>query len=299
MPYQEPEFLPWDGRRVPLTFVAGYLGAGKTTLINELLARTDRPIAVFVNDVGQVNLDARLIRRRHGDTIELTDGCVCCSLSGGFGEAFDRLRARPEPPDHLVVELSGVADPARVLPWGHTAGFRLDGIVTVVDAQRLEGQLADPLIGPAVEAQARSADLVVLTKLSAGDEPVVRRRLDGVLGSASDRVPVVVSGDGAWSAAGLIQIGGRRPGGVAEVPPVTLFDRHAVEHRTLRRPIDRRTLEAVLDDLGPAVVRAKGIAVDPRGRRWLIQVVGARRSITELPEAEDEAPTDLVVISLR
>jgi G3E family GTPase len=52
--YQEPEFLPWDGRRVPLTFVAGYLGAGKTSVINELLAVTDRPIAVLVNDVGEI-----------------------------------------------------------------------------------------------------------------------------------------------------------------------------------------------------------------------------------------------------
>ncbi len=60
MAYQEPEFLPWDGRRVPLTFVAGYLGAGKTTAINELLAVTDRPIAVLVNDVGEINIDAAL-----------------------------------------------------------------------------------------------------------------------------------------------------------------------------------------------------------------------------------------------
>ena len=68
-----------DGRRVPVTLVGGYLGSGKTTLINELLGRTDRPIAVLVNDVGEVNVDAALISRRSSDTIELTDGCVCCS----------------------------------------------------------------------------------------------------------------------------------------------------------------------------------------------------------------------------
>ena len=74
MRYQEPEFLPWDGRRVPLTFVSGYLGAGKTTLINNVLAVTDRPIAVLVNDVGEINVDAKLIKRHSGDTIELNDG---------------------------------------------------------------------------------------------------------------------------------------------------------------------------------------------------------------------------------
>ena len=69
--YREPEYLPWDGRRVPLTFVGGYLGAGKTSIINDVLLEASHPIAVIVNDVGTVNIDARLIRRRHGDTIEL------------------------------------------------------------------------------------------------------------------------------------------------------------------------------------------------------------------------------------
>ena len=66
MPYAEPEFLPWDGRRVPITFVGGYLGAGKTTAINEVLAAADRPIAVIVNDVGcdqhRCGADSRSVR---------------------------------------------------------------------------------------------------------------------------------------------------------------------------------------------------------------------------------------------
>ena len=71
MLYDEPEFAPWDGRRVPVTLVGGYLGAGKTTIINDLLARTTRPIAVLVNDVGSINIDAALVARHSGDTIEL------------------------------------------------------------------------------------------------------------------------------------------------------------------------------------------------------------------------------------
>ncbi|MEM1333206.1 MAG: GTP-binding protein [Actinomycetota bacterium] len=125
MAYVEPEFLPWDGRRVPVTFVGGYLGAGKTTAINEVLAATDRPIAVIVNDAGSVNVDAALIARRDGDTIELTDGCVCCTSIDDMGAAFDTIRARPEPPDHVVIELSGVAEPTNVVPWGRSAGFLL------------------------------------------------------------------------------------------------------------------------------------------------------------------------------
>ena len=87
----EPEFLPWDGRRVPVTFLAGYLGSGKTTLINSVLATTDRPVAVFVNDVGSVNVDARLIRRLSGDTLELTVEMGRLSARAGKGSGTATL----------------------------------------------------------------------------------------------------------------------------------------------------------------------------------------------------------------
>ncbi|MCB9390180.1 MAG: hypothetical protein H6512_11640 [Acidimicrobiia bacterium] len=92
----EDGFAPWDGRRVPVTLLGGYLGAGKTTALNALLARTDRPIALIVNDVGAINVDAALVARRSGDAVELTDGCVCCGIAGGLAAALDSLRERPQ-----------------------------------------------------------------------------------------------------------------------------------------------------------------------------------------------------------
>ena len=181
--YREPEFLPWDGRRVPITFVGGYLGAGKTTAINELLASTDRPIAVIVNDVGSVDVDAKLIRRRHGDTIELTDGCVCCSSIDGIGAAFDQIRSRAEPPDHVLVELSGVAEPSQVVWWGTTAGFRLDGVVVVAAADQLGDPSLPPWIRERLDRQIAAADLLVLTKTDLVDDgarSVARARLAGL-----------------------------------------------------------------------------------------------------------------------
>ena len=151
MPYQEPEYLPWDGRRVPITFVGGYLGAGKTTAINEVLATADRPIAVVVNDAGAVNVDAALIRGCDGDAIELTDGCVCCTNIDDMGAAFDTIRSRPDPPDHMVVELSGVAEPTNVIPWGRSAGFLLDGVVIVVAVDQLTKGVAVVGAGPGHE----------------------------------------------------------------------------------------------------------------------------------------------------
>ena len=294
--YREPEFLPWDGRRVPLTFVGGYLGAGKTTLINEVLATTDRPIAVMVNDVGEVNIDAALIKKRSGDTIELTDGCVCCSLIDGFGAAFDQIRARPEPPDHLVVELSGVAQPERLAPWGKTAGFMLDGIVILIDVERCEEGLADTYLSDTLESQIRAADLLVLTKLDLVDTETADR-VRSALTELAPGTPLIDVAN-ARDASTLLTLGGRRPGGVGDVPESTLFDKHEVERRPLPAGIERSALDAMLADLEDDVVRAKGIAELDDGSMVLIQVVGRRAAVAALPQPELQPATDLVVIRL-
>jgi len=170
--YQEPEYLPWDGRRVPITFVGGYLGAGKTTAINEVLANADRPIAIVVNDAGSINIDAALIKGCDGDSIELTDGCVCCTNINDMGQAFDTIRSRVEPPDHVVIELSGIAEPNNVIPWGDSAGFLLDGVVIVVAVDQLLDSELSGSVKLHIEAQVRAADLLVLTKtdLASADE---------------------------------------------------------------------------------------------------------------------------------
>lgn len=294
--YLEPEFLPWDGRRVPLTFVGGYLGSGKTTLINELLARTDRPIAVMVNDVGEVNIDASLIKKRSGDTIELTDGCVCCSLVDGFGAAFDQIRARQIPPDHVVVELSGVAQPERLVPWGRSAGFRLDGIVVLIDAERIEAGLGDPYLVDTLESQVRAADLIVVTKLDLVDDTTADR-VRNRIGTLAPETPIV-DVEHAGDASTLLALGGRRPGGATAIPEPTLFDAHVVERRPLPLGISRSQLEAVIADLESDVVRAKGIAEIDDGSFLLVQVVGRRVDLSPLPTPEREAATDLVVIRL-
>lgn len=294
----EPEVIaPWDGRRVPVTLLGGYLGAGKTTVINAVLAKTDRPIAVLVNDVGAVNIDASLVRRRHGDTIELTDGCVCCSLAGGLAAAFDGLRARVEPPDHVIVELSGVADPARVAPWGDSDGFRLDGVVVLVDSEQFEDRLDDPDTGPSVRQQLAAADLFVLSKLDLASA-ARRRATEDRLAREAPGIPVLEAGD-AVAAASFLDLGTRRPGGVAATPPPELFDAHDVRIQPVPTPIARGDFEAMIAALPPSTLRAKGIAVTPDGTRLLAQVVGRRSVITALPDAETQDPTDLVVITPR
>ena len=100
---------------LPMSVISGYLGAGKTTFINQLLAGDHGlSLMVLVNDFGAVNIDAALLASKDDDTIALTNGCVCCTMGSdlylALGDALDR---RPRP-DHLIVEASGVADPARI-----------------------------------------------------------------------------------------------------------------------------------------------------------------------------------------
>jgi len=287
---------PWDGRRVPVTLIGGYLGAGKTTAINEFLHRTDRPVAVLVNDVGEINVDSALIKRRHGDTLELTDGCVCCSLAEGLANAFDSLRARDHAPDHVVLELSGVADPARVAPWADSDGFRLDGIVVLIDAEQFLDRLDDDRTSAFVANQLRAADLFVITKTDIADEArivAVEERLTAL----QPEVPIR-RGRSAQDAGALLDAGTRRPGGVAATPAAQLFDPHTVETRTLPTPVSPDELDALLDSLPPGTVRAKGVALSTDGNRLLVQQVGRRRRVTPLPQAEDQEPTDLIVIRL-
>lgn len=276
-----------------MTFLAGYLGAGKTTLLNSFLARTDRPVAVLVNDVGEVNIDARLIRKRTGDTIELTDGCVCCSISEGFGAALDQLRARETPPDHVLVELSGVGIPNRVTPWAKSAGFRLDGVITVIDGLNFPTSMTNPVSAATIEAQLGDADLVLVSKTDVATPDTVTE-----IRNAIDRInpatQLLDAGDDL--AAALIDLGGRRPGGVVDLPTPTLFDAHTVDRMEI--PVaSAAEMTQLLDNLGPEVVRAKGVGRSVDGDLLLLERVGHRSSVNRLPDPEAEDVTDLVVIS--
>lgn len=294
MRFQEPEFLPWDGRRVPVTLLGGYLGAGKTTIINELLSRTAKPIAVLVNDAGSVNVDAKLIKRKGRDTIEFTDGCVCCSLSQGLGMAFDQLRARPVPPEHVILEMSGIANPSRVAPWTKSAGFVLDGIVVLIDAEQFLANEAHDVIGETLRVQVQAADILITTKLDlvgAATVEAVRARLHHL---APDTP--IIEPPNALATAGILELGARHDG--IDLPSPSLFDAHTMTTISLPDPIEEDELTAVLASLDASVVRAKGIARTPEGRLLLAQVVGHRRTIAEVPTPEHHEPTDLVVIAI-
>ena len=294
--FVEPFYAPWDGRRVPVTLLSGYLGAGKTTVINEMLARTDVPIAVMVNDIGDVNIDAALIRRQQGDTLDLSGGCVCCSLKNGFLEAFEQLRQRETPPEHVVVELSGIADPRSAAGLVGTPGFTHDSTVVLVDLdQFLKFEDESSVVADAVRAQVRAANLLLLSKgdlVDAERTAVVRARL----AELAPETPTILA-DSAHSIAGLVNLGARRP--IPELGEGTsLFDQYRTSIVPVPGTITRVELDQLVDDLAPTTIRAKGIVQIETGEFMIVQVVGNRSTIEPLPMAEATAPTDLVVIEV-
>lgn len=307
MPYQEPEFLPWDGRRVPITFVGGYLGAGKTSAINEVLAAADRPIAVVVNDAGSINIDASLIKGCDGNSIELTNGCVCCTSIDEMGQALDAIRSRPEPPDHLVIELSGIAEPTNMIPWGRSAGFLLDGVVIVVAIDQLLDRDLPNWVRRHIEAQVKAADLVVLTKTDLAKEAeVIDAR--SLLAELAPDTPLVDGSLGRRETGSLgrfLALGGHRSRDAAGVPGPTLFDLHQTHTVTVDGPLTRDDIQTLVADLpkqfpGRTVARAKGVIdlAGDEGGQALVQVVGARAEVTPLFDNERQQPTDLVVITV-
>lgn len=269
-----------DRGGVPVTILGGYLGSGKTTRINALLQQPHGlRLAVVVNDFGSVNIDAALLRSRARDLLELSNGCICCSLADGMAAVMHQLvELRPRP--HLVlVEVSGVGDPAAVAQWGSLPGFVPGGVAVCADAQTVEARAADRWVGDTVHRQLAGADLVLLTKtdlVEELEEGRVRRWLDSV----TPGVPVDGSPDGL---ARFVRAPvSARSSGTAK-PVERKEDTHSSWTLATATTVDGDRLRACLGRLPEDVVRFKGVlrTTDRPERRTVVQGVGQRWELSD------------------
>lgn len=281
---------------VPVTVVGGFLGAGKTTLVNHILSGDHGlKVAVLVNDFGAINIDAALIASTEGGLYSLSNGCVCCGLNQGFVEQLEELLAARADIDHVVIEASGVADPARIMDTVRYARFssrlRADAIVVVVDAAGFDEAIA---AAPGLaEAQIGSADLLVLNKT----DLVGREKLDAwrarwtfpdsrIVETTQARVPFDILFAGEIPARGAASAYAAEP---AHEQATSAIWRHG-------GTVDPKRLQAVLAALPSAIYRAKGFLRAQDGRHFAVHLVGSRLSFERMVQAPEGIDADNILV---
>ena len=180
---------------IPITVVSGFLGAGKTSLVNRLVqarAGAER-IGVVVNEAGEIGLDGELLGDAGGEVVEIADGCVCCTSQGELLDAITRLHRAAGQLDRIIVETSGLADPGPVLETltSITHVLRLDTMVAVVDALHAVGQL-DQQESPEARQQVQLATHIVVSKIDIASDDAVDA-LRGRLAAMNPDAQIIVA----------------------------------------------------------------------------------------------------------
>ncbi|MBI4153887.1 GTP-binding protein [Candidatus Woesearchaeota archaeon] len=160
--------------RTPISIITGYLGAGKTTLLQRILEKTDKKIAIIMNEFGEIAIDAKIVKGKNVNIAELAGGCVCCSLTGEFEAAVKEIIEKIQP-DMIIVETTGVAEPDSIIDdvRDNLPGVKLDSVITIADADSL---VKYPRMGHTGQIQIEMADVILLNKI----DLVSREQLTGI-----------------------------------------------------------------------------------------------------------------------
>jgi G3E family GTPase len=302
----------------PVTILTGFLGSGKTTLINALLSTTKERVAIIENEFGEVDIDSDLIKT--ADVVRLPNGCVCCSIRGEFARAMRELAARIEAgefaADRFVIETTGLADPAPIVQTFFTDEvlrnqFALDGVVTLVDAAHIERHLDEY---PVCAQQIGFAERLIITK---SDIAPISGELIDRLRLINRKALIIEAANGelderAWLGLGAYEMSAdevARDGYIkAGAPKLTRFSSEPIPSYpdTVRSfvlrggAMDYERLDAFLEELieahGNDMLRYKGVlALQGEPRKLVLQGV---HKVAGLDYAEEftEPPSSVMVI---
>jgi G3E family GTPase len=325
VPPAVPPAVPSTG--LPAVVIGGYLGAGKTTLVNHLLRQAGgRRIAVLVNDFGAVDIDADLIEGAEAGVLSLAGGCLCCSFGDDLVGTLTGLRRRNPTPDVVLIELSGVALPAAVLRSVRLApGIDAAGTLVLADAADIRRQAGDRYVGDTVRQQLRDADWVLVNKTDLLEAPALQDLLPWlsglapgvrVMACAANALPAELVLGWRTGGPGAVDSADHADGDSADlahfVSPVwgsfgrrvssadQLFASHSLP---LPPGTDLAALGAALAAPDSGVLRAKALLADGEldapgvgASGWLLQVAGGRWQVTP---AVVRGAGRLVLIGLR
>jgi cobalamin biosynthesis protein CobW len=322
--------------RIPTTVVTGFLGTGKTTLIRHLLQNAGgRRLAVVVNEFGDVGIDGEILRScgvegcADDDILELANGCICCTVADDFLPTLRQLIDRPNPPEHILVETSGLALPkplVKAFTWPEVrTRATVDGVVTMIDAEAVAAGRFAPDVAALAAARAEDpnldhetpleelfedqlgcADLVILNKTDLIDPPALAQVEDLLKPHLRPGVKIVHASRGALDPAVLLGLGLAAEDDLASRPSHhDAVDEH--DHEDFASFVVRggeiETIDGLVAKLRSAleahdILRLKGVvAVAGRGARLVVQAVGPRiETYFDRPWRADEARTSALVV---
>ncbi len=279
---------------IPVTVIGGYLGAGKTTLVNHLLRNADGArLAVLVNEFGKLPIDEDLIEAQDDTLISIAGGCVCCSYGNDLTLAMMDLAKLDPAPDHVLLEASGVALPGAIaFSVSLLNDYQLDGIVLLADAETIRKHAKDPYMGDTITRQLSDADIVLVNKIDLV-EPAELAAVSAWLEDLNPKATVVqvtqahvpnsvVMQPFPTDLKGISRKGDHAPGQFksAYIPVETTVQ-------------NTEALAAALADPNLSLLRAKGFVETPQGMRT-IQIVGRRWDVSDAPTGSKPG---LIVIS--